>query len=521
MNQMLRTTDLADLPPRPGAPAGREPLELRVLLRVLWQRKWLVILCLGLSLGAAWILLGKIPARYTASAEVMLNSRQTNVVDIERVVGDLGGHDMSANEQRVLTSQRLLQRVVDRLRLDRDPEFNEALREPSLATRWRADLRAMLAAGPLSTYLAEPAEPLDASFREARERLAVVEAFREALAVRGVPLTRSITISVTSTDPAKAALIANTLADLYIVDQLETKFDATRRASAWLNQRIGDLKRRVATSEAAVETFKAEQAIGNGQGSDLTAQQIAELNTELISARAARAAAAARFDQIERRVREGGLGAAARVVSSELILTLRTRLAEMGRREAELGTRYGERHPRIINVRAEIADARNAVGAEVRKIIEGLRNDVGVARAREVTLEQGLARLEVKSAAFSRGSVQLRQYQRVAAADRQIYENFLARFRETTEQEDLQAADARLLSIAAPPLTPSPSAPPRNWRSGPACRCWRRCPGTAGGAGGAGCWTMCGQGQIRRWPRLRAGCARRSCSRTSTGRQGW
>ena len=431
------------------------PVEMTTVFRIIWYRKWLLIFCLMASTGAANWILAEMPKRYTATAEVMLNNRETHIVDIENVVSDLAGLDDSANEQRVLSSEKLLSRLIDRLRLDKDPEFNPVLREPDLWREWYSSLNAALADGYLAPVFASRLVVHDASLEDSRQRLMVITNLRKALVVKGVPYTRAMEVQFTSTVPAKAALIANVMADLYIVDQLEEKFEATRRASAWLSDRISQLKAKVHTSEAAVELFKGEQAIGSRQGAGLTDQQIAELNTELITARAARAEAAARFQQVQRRIDKGGLNAASRVVSSPLILTLRTQLADLRREEAELGTRYGEKHPRIINVRAEIKDANAGISAEVRKFVEGLKNDVAVARARENTLQQSLTTLEDKSVQLSRNSVQLRQLEREAQADRLIYETFLNRFRETSEQEDLQAADARLLTAATPPLKPT------------------------------------------------------------------
>jgi len=450
---------VAPAPAMAPMPAAERPIEVRQVAMTIWRRRWVLILTLVASLIGGATVLERIPPEYTAYAELMLNNRQTRVVDIESVVGDLGTPDAADNELRVLTSQRLLQKVVDRLRLDRDPEFNPALRAPGTLTRGRAALAAQLPGSPLGDLIA-PAPPIaDPMLRAERERLEIIETFRRALKITGVPRTRALTIGVTSTDPAKAALIANTLADLYIDDQLEEKFEATRRASAWLTERIGELKTKLETSEAAIEAFKAEQTLGDGQGADLTMQQIAELNTELISARATRAEAEARVSQIQRRVRQGGIDAAANVVSSELVLALRKELSELVRQEAELSARYGDKHPRMVKVRAEIADARGAISAEVGKVIEGLRNDAAVARAREQALTRSLSELEDKSVVLARASVELRQLEREAEADRLIYQNFLNRLRETTEQEDLQAADARLLSAATPPLTPSaPSA---------------------------------------------------------------
>lgn len=442
--------DLAANLPATAPIAGRV-LDFRTLLAIIGQYVWLLIFCILAALGTARIVLNAAPAIYTASAEVMLNNRATNVLDVPGVLGAPGGHDLAASELRILTSQRLLQQVIERLHLDRDPEFNRALASPDEAL-WPARLKAFT--GPILKIGGAPA-PTPAAVTAARAELEVIERFRGAVRISAVPRTRSLTVSVSAHDPAKAALIANTLADLYIVDQLDAKFEATRHATAWLDQRLAELKTQVARSEAAASAYRARQSLGPGQGRELTAQQIAELNSELISARASLAEAQARAGQVERRIAKGGLNAAARVLSSELILTLRTGLATLIRREAELSTRYGPKHPRIKDIRAEIADSHAGIGREVRKIVEGLRNDVAVARARAAALERGLATLETKSVALSENAVHLHQLEREAKADREIYESFLTRVRQIREQTNLQSADARILSLAIPPLSPS------------------------------------------------------------------
>ena len=445
-------SDLAATHPMPmPTPVAGRVLDLATLLAVLGQYRWLLAFCVLAALAAARILLNAMPPEYTASAEVMLNNRPTNVVDLQGVLGAPGGHDLAASEQRVLTSQRLLQQVIDRLHLHRDPEFNLALAD-GRAALWPGRLRAL--AGPV-LKIGTTSGRDDPAVARAHAMLGVIDRFRAAVHIAPVPRTRSITVSVTARDPAKAALIANSLADLYIVDQLEAKSEATRRASAWLDRRLAELKGRVERSEAAAVAYRARQSLGPGQDRDLAAQQIAELNKELIAARAALAEAEARAGQVERRMRSGGIAAASGVLSSELILTLRTNLAALIRRQAELSGRYGPKHPRMKDLRAEIADARTAIAREVRKIVEGLKNDVAVARARIAALEEGLGTLEDRSVALAKTAVYLNQLEREAAADRQIYENFLTRVRETREQENLQSADARILSLAIPPLDPS------------------------------------------------------------------
>ncbi|MFK7941975.1 MAG: GumC family protein, partial [Paracoccaceae bacterium] len=320
------------------------------------------------------------------------------------------------------------------------------------------DLHEALARGAMSGWLSppEPPPPQDAEETATATHLAVTAAVRSRLMARKVPGSDVIALDITADDPVKSALIANTLAELYIVGQLETKFEATRRASSWLSDRLTALKDRVETSEAAVQAYKTKASILRVDADgNVGLQQLADLNTELISARAARAEAEARFAQVEQRLANGGIGAAAKIVSSPLVLTLRTQLSELARREAELSTRYGDKHPSMINLRAEVADVRDAVSGEVGKIVETLRNDVAVARVRQETLEAGVADLERKSQRLSRSAVQLRQLEREATAERVIYENFLNRFRQTSEQEALETPDARLLSRATAPLNAS------------------------------------------------------------------
>lgn len=440
-----------------GAGDDQRPLNLKTLWNVLWRRKWILVFCIAFAVGLGYLYLKQQTSLYTASTEILVAGRGEKVVNVGEVLESLNQYDrnLSPNEVRIITSQRLIERTIDRLRLDRDQEFNGEGHRPGFIARWKEDLTASIKEGPLGEMIWGPPLPdpvVDEVGAAEFKRLAIIGAFRSKLSVSDLRGTRSVIIEFTSTNPEKAALIANTLADLYIVDQLETKFEATRRASAWLNERIGDLKQKVQVAEAAVEAFKADQSIGAGRGTELTNQQLAQLNAELISARASRAEAEARFNQVQSRVNSGGLGAAASVVDSALILTLRSNLSSLIQQEAQLSQTYGDRHPNMINIRAQIQDSRNGISGEVRKIIEGLRNDVAVARAREDTLEQSVSELEDRSVVLSRSSVQLRQLEREAEADRLIYENFLNRFRETTEQEDLQTADARVLSEATRPF---------------------------------------------------------------------
>lgn len=441
-----------------GRLANVEPkdIEIRQILLTLWRRRIFILAMTGLVTIIAILVVVQIKPRYTASTQAMIESRQNKVTDIESVVSGLSP-DMAAvlSEVEVIRSRSLLERLVFKLALHRDPEFNADLKkEPA----WRAYFKPETYI-PLdwliSLGLKKPEQILPPSEEAARTKSQVVSAVQNRLSVAPVRRSLVISISFVSEQPRKAALIANTIADLYIVDQLESKFDATQRATSWLSERLTTLKDNVEKAERAVETYRVSVSNQVGQRTEMTSQQISELNTQIILAQTKRAEAQARLDQVERLLNAGGaeFSSAAEVLNSALIQRLRSQEAEVIRKVSELASRYGDRHPTMIKAKNELRDLRLSIEGEVKKIAQSLRNEMIVARAREATLQRNLDRLESRNSVQSRAAIRLRELEREAQSNRVLYENFLNRFKETSSQENLQQADARIISRADVPAS--------------------------------------------------------------------
>jgi capsular exopolysaccharide synthesis family protein len=423
------------------------------LLTLLWSRKWLIAtIAFIVTLLTAFVVL-QIPKVYTANSQVMLNARESNVIDLESVISGLPADTAAVqSEVEILQSQQLIEKVVERLALIADPEFNEALKPPSKLFAWfpKEGIRVFLTE--VGVMRPEVAPVVDTS----RPPQDVVDAVKKNLTVRPVGLSLVINIAFKSEDPQQAARVANAIVEQYLLEQLEAKFSATQRATEWLSTRIDDLRANVEIAEAAVETYKASQNIVlDSDGVSIANRQMAELNSSLVDARAQRAEAEARYSQVASLVQSGGAASAADVLSSPLIQSLREQEAQVRRREAELATRYGERHPTMINIRAEAADLAARIETEVSKIVQNLQNEVQVAAARQNSLQSSVDALEREVMGQSQASIRLNQLEREARAARLIYESFLARFKETTEQESIQQADVRIISEARPPNKPS------------------------------------------------------------------
>ena len=429
-------------------------VDLMSLYRTLRKRLGLILgVTFGLTALVMAVVLQQTPL-YTASAQVLLDRQKMQVTDMEAVMsGDPADSATVDSEVEILRSRALAARVVARTDLMTDPEFNAALRETSIL-QW-LDPRVWIREA-LALVSAAPA-PMNEEMAAQAERDAVVDVLLEQLTVRRQRLTYVINLSVTSENPAKAAQIANAYAETYILDQLEAKFDATRQANEWLSRRLGELRQQVQDSERAVELYRAEQGLESlAAGVTVSEQQMSELNAQLILARTALAEARAKYERA-RQVRSSGgsIESMADVVQSTTISQLRQKQADLARELANLSSRYGPRHPEVVNAEAQRRDIANQIGAEISRIIGSLQNTMSVAETRVASLEQSLRDLRGETGESGQAMVQLRELEREAAANRAVYESFLNRFKETSQQQDLQVPDSRVISPATAPIAPS------------------------------------------------------------------
>lgn len=437
-------------------------LELGKLINMVWRGKWVVLLCAVFAGAAAFVMVKQQTPIYSATTLLLIQGDQQNVVSVQQVVSGVDTSSVGLQtESEIIRSDQLADRVIGQLRLDLDPEFNPALGggERGLFGRLVASVSEDLARlffGPPPPPPPAPSEDGVVPPYDPTNGALVRLLFKNAVRVQMRPLSRALAIVVSSTDPAKAALIANTIADQYIVDRLQARFEGTQRATIWLNERLADLRENVRAAERSVEEYRATLTEQAGSTIELTEAQLSQLNTNLIEARARTAEAEVRYQQVLALSRRGtDITAAAEVQASSTIQGLRTKLADLGRRQAELATRYGPRHPTMVNLRAEIEDTRREIRSELEQIVQTLRSELAVARAREESLQAQVDGLQGTSLEQSQGALRLRELQREAEAAALIYQNFLNRFNETSAQQTAEEREARVISQAIRPSIPS------------------------------------------------------------------
>lgn len=431
------------------------------------RRAWMISLFVGgaaaLSVSFAYML----PNLYEAEATVQIDPRKKTIVSLEAVLPDIAGDTPTIESQvEIIRSRVIALRVIDALGLRSDPEFAPQL-QPSWLSGWlpfftpsfpapvdtAADDKRRLEAAEIARSVSGPNAADVGADKPEKDSVAVAFAAR----LKTVRVRNSLIVEVrfTSSDPVKAARIANTVAEVYIRDQIDSKIRATGLAAELLEPKLEGLRAKVSEAEHAIVRFKSDNAIFDAGGQLLSERQITRLVEQNVIARNATAEARARFEQVQHALREGESRDVADVLQSQTVRMLKDVQLKARRHESELLTKYGPKHPELIKVRAEISDADSQVKREIEKIVASMKNEYQVAGDRERMLEANLEELKQQQSVSKEVSIKLRELERDAETSRRVFETFLIRYKQTTESQELHLPDARIVERADVPTVPA------------------------------------------------------------------
>lgn len=414
------------------------------------RRQFAVILfvtLLALVLGVIYVATAR--PSYTAQAQLLIDARKVQIFQQQSVLGDNPIDAAQVESQtEILKSENIASAVIKNLDLANDPEF---------VGSGGGFLGAVFGA----IFGQSESDKAASEFELSRS---AIRSFQSRLTIKRVGLSYVIQISFWAYSAERAAQIANAVADAYIADQLEAKYQATRRASVWLQDRIRELRDQVSAAERAVVDFKTQNNIVSTGGPDkrlLGEQQVAELTSQMVIARAHSAETRARLDQIESVLRKTDSPAdsfgstVTDILKNEVVTKLRTQYAELAARESEWSLKYGRDHLAVVNLRNQLREIRNAIFEELKRLGETYKSDYAIAKQREIGVEQELAQAVAGSQATDAKSVTLRELQSTAQTYKTIYDNFLQRYMEAVQQQSFPITEARVISSASRPLSKS------------------------------------------------------------------
>ena len=384
------------------------------------------------------------PKKYEAVGEILVDPRDIKLVDRELVSTNFAPSTAIAiveNQVRIMTSSRVATKVVDRLNLDNDSEFNgvsTSLGVPNVVGLLRSLLtRRDGASGP------------------SRNHALAVQTLLENLEVSRDGKTFVVTVGVKSQSADKSALIANTVIDVFLENSGEFLSSAAGRAADELGSKLDQLRTGVENAERKVEAFKGENDLIDARGRLIGDDEIIKINDQLTNARArtielSAKAASARTLNIDSAVG----GALPEGITSPVITELRTQYADLQRQASQAAVKYGAKHPQARAIQSQLDGARVQLRDELRRIAASMQVEVKRAVELEQKLSARLAALKARQVVVSEDMVTLRELERDAAAKRAIYESYLLRARETGEQQGLNSANISVISPASAPLLP-------------------------------------------------------------------
>jgi polysaccharide biosynthesis transport protein len=410
-----------------------------------------MIIAASFALTMSIIYLRITPPSYTAQVQIVLGSPRAQFVQQQSLIAD-PAVDLGQIETQlqIIKSRAIAAAVIDQLKLTDDPDLSAPSHSRSAPF------------GRLRSWIGLPAQAPDVDADHPSE--SAIKAFQNRLTAARAGFSNVIEIGYSSSNAARAAEVANAVANTYLADQQKSKVDANRSATSWLHDRLRDLGDQALEAERAVNEYKSKNNIVTSGGKPLDDQQITDLNSRLVAARSATADASARVKRYQAILDAnspqsssiGTLDAAGPdSVNSPIINNLRTQYLELMRREREWSVRFGHDHAAVVNLRAKMADVRASILDEVRRLAEASRSELEIAKQRQLEIENQLNNAVSQSRSTNTAELTIRDLESRAKELRSMYGTFLQRYMGSVQQESFPVSETRMISPAATPQTKS------------------------------------------------------------------
>lgn len=411
--------------------------------RTVRKHKWSIIafaLVVTLLAGVAAFVTTPI---YEAKTTLLIETSKQKVVGIEDVYSGMGAsREYFQTQVEIIKSRDVALKAIAKLRLYDDPAFDPRAPKKGIAA-WKEQLG-------FSTET-EPNEWNEKTLTEA-----VLPALSGGLVIEPIRLSQLVVIRFQSSDPVLASRVTNAIANTYIENDLDARFQMTRTASVWLQDRLSGLKDKLNQSEQALQKYRESQGLVSGREntSNGTGQQMDQLQTRLIDARTRRAEIEATYRIVKDASKAGDLASQPAVLLSAQVADAKRQTTEAARKLADVSQRYGKEHPKYLQADSEAKAATDNLQRQVELVVGGINNEYERARSTEKMLESALASARGAVQNVNRKGFELGVYEREVDSNKQMYDMFINRSKETNVGSDLQTTVARVVDAAAVPNQP-------------------------------------------------------------------
>jgi len=409
------------------------------------RRQARVIIACCLAGGAVGTLIIKTATPlYTASAAIIIDNRPVHALrDISSGPDSLVlDNDPLESQVEVLRSEQLGLAVVKQLKLSEDPAFVA----PTVLDSVMAKLWAIIS----------PAQTLNGADPDLRRQKTALNALNANLRIIHIPHTLVLKVDYTSPSPVRAAEITNAYTNAYMLDQVNSRIEATRSARSWLQQRTAELRQLSVDADLAAQKFMADNNLLATKGTRISEQQFSEMTTQLVAAQAATAQAQARYLGIKNIIDTHQTeSAVTESLANQVITDLRTKYLDASKRMSDLERHLGPTHITVVNLKNTMDELSTLLFQELARVAQSYRSDYEAAAVREKALADNLRRQQSVAVGANDAQAHLRQLEQKAESYKTVYQSFMQRHAEAEQQETFAMTDAHVMSVATPPLAPS------------------------------------------------------------------
>ena len=433
-----------------------EQIDLRDYLRVILKQRWIIIAFFAIVVIVVAIYVLTATPIYKASTRLVIEKENPNVVSIEEVMAvNASGTDYYQTQYKIIESRTVAREVIKRLRLDQSEEFC-----PSPKDDFISNLKNTISdfKNSIISLLKTDETSKEKETEEYSRDSKLVSAFISRIEVSPIRNSRLVDISFEAKDPVLAFRIANTLASAYIDHNLEIKLSAAQGAMKWLNNRVYDERIKVEKAERALLRYKEENRIITDFSSDVehvSAQKLAQLNTQVVDMESNRVEAETRFKQAAALIGHSDmLDSVPEVLNNELIRQIKSMEVNLYQRMSEFSKKYGKNHPQMVAIDSELKTLQKRKSQEINRVINSLKNEYKVALAKEESLKDALSKQKEELLDLNEKAIQYGVLRREVESAQNIYEMLIKRFKETSLSENMRAGNIRIIDKAEVPKTP-------------------------------------------------------------------
>ncbi|ENN98690.1 MULTISPECIES: polysaccharide biosynthesis tyrosine autokinase [Pseudoalteromonas] len=429
-------------------------IDLGAYLKVVMRAKWRIMSFASVVTLLTIMITFTLVPKYIATATLLIEAEQAKAVSFEEIYGlDSNQKEYYLTQFEVIKSDSIAREVIRKLDLKSHTDF---IAKPSAFNQLKALIKKELK--PYLPINKKEAAIYSSEEQAEREMLSLLGAFKSRLSVSPIRNTQLVRVSFESSDPKLAALVANTVGQVYIDSQMRAKMGITQQASSWLNTRLSQLRIQLDDSEVRLQAYREQQELVDIEGiAGLATQELEQISQQLIVARNEKN----NLQSINRVISEYGnnnlelLGSMPEITSHQVIQNVKRDVVIVERKLSELGEVYGPKHPKIISAKAELATVKSNLNKQIKGLVTGIEKELNRITRTVSALERDLVKIRAEYQDITRKETKYNQLKREVETNRNIFNTFLSRSKETEVTSDFSSAAARFTDKAYAPNSPS------------------------------------------------------------------